>query len=148
FWAGLFLAVPMYFLGKRFGGWPIGFGAALLFQVLPVPVRSTVDTLSEGTYLLCAVCCLWCAIAGLDSKKILWLLVSGFWGGLAYLARPEGALLPLCLVGTMLWLRAQHRWEISWPRVWVAAAAVSMATLLVVAPYWLTIGRLSSKVTF
>lgn len=146
--AGLLLIVPMYFLGRRLGGRAVGFGAALLFQVLPVPVHVTADTLSEGTYLLCAALSLWAGVAGLDSRRLSLLLLAGACGGLAYLTRPEGALLPLCLVLTLLGLRWRGCWAMSWPRVAAAVASVGAATVLVVAPYCLTIGQLSPKGTF
>ena len=147
FLAGLLLVVPMYFVGKRLGGRGVGFGAALLFQVMPVPVRVTVDTLTEGTYLLFAALALWTALIGLDTRRLRWLCLAGACGGLAYLARPEGALLPMSIVLTLLGLWWLGRWE-GWRKTGVALAGVSAATLLVVVPYWWTIGGLSAKETF
>jgi hypothetical protein len=143
-WTGLLLVVPMYFVGKRLGGRTVGFGAALLFQVLPVPVRVTADTLSEGLHLLCVACGIWSALHALETRRLPWFLVSGLCGGLAFLARPEGALLPLCLVLTLGLLRLLGR-ETSWRQTSLRAAAVSLATLMVVAPYWLTIRKFSPK---
>lgn len=148
FTAGLLLAIPMYFLGKRLGGWSIGFTGALLFQVLPVPVRITVDTLSEGTYLLLTVTALWAALRGLDTKHLRWFLLAGVFGGLAYLTRPEGVLVPLCTVLALLGLRSWGWWQASWAKTGACLASLGVAALLVIAPYCCTIGRLSPKRTF
>src|SRR5207249_2546738 len=50
--AGVLLVVPTYLLGRMLFGRNVGFAAALLFQVLPVPARITSDGLAEGLYLL------------------------------------------------------------------------------------------------
>src|SRR5581483_6204498 len=49
--ATVLLVVPLYLIGRILFGRNVGFAAALLFQVLPVPAKVTSDGLSEGVYL-------------------------------------------------------------------------------------------------
>ena len=145
--AGLLLIVPMYFVGKRLGGRSLGFGAALFFQVMPAP-RSRHGGHPDRRILpaLCRVA-IWTAIAGWNRggcRGWCWRACAAAW---LISTRPEAALLPICILVTLLaqrwWFAAKHTWR----HTCAAVACVSLATLCVVAPYWLTIGRISSKPT-
>src|SRR5207249_8303178 len=50
--AAVLLVLPTYLIGRMLFSRNVGFAAALLFQVLPVPARITSDGLTEGVYLL------------------------------------------------------------------------------------------------
>jgi hypothetical protein len=147
-WASVLACIPMYFLGKRLGGPWVGFGGTLLFITLPVPASVLADTLSEGAYLLCLVTGLWALTIGLEKRRLFWFATAGLCGGLAFLARPEGAMLPVVAVPLIIACKWRNWWPASWPRTLVIAATLSAFTLAVTIPYWATIGGLGKKTTF
>jgi hypothetical protein len=143
--AGILLVVPMYYLGKAlFNRWT-GCGAAALFQCLPVAARVTADALSEGTFLLYGIASLLLAVWALRARSPRWFALSGLTGGLAYLTRPEGAVIVLTamlMLTAMLFLKT---WKRGWWKAGQCAAALITACLIVVGPYWWSIGGLSVK---
>ena len=146
--AGILLVVPLYLLGREVFGRRVGFWAALLFQVLPVPARVTADALSEGVYLFWSAVALWAAVRGLRTRAPGWFALAGVAGGLAYLTRPEGALV-VCAAGFLaVALRVLGAWPVGWVRGFACGSCLAVATLATVLPYWLTIGGLSVKPSF
>lgn len=145
---GTLLSIPLFLLCRRLVGAWTAFGAALLFTVLPVPAQVTSDTLSEGTYLFWCAAALWLLAEGLCRGGWTWFAVAGLASGLAYLARPEGALLPIAGLAVLAWSWLRG-WEThGWRRPLAAALSLSLVTCATVAPYWLTIGKLGGKNTF
>jgi Dolichyl-phosphate-mannose-protein mannosyltransferase len=143
--AAVLLLVPMFYLGKAVWDVRIGFGASLLFQFLPVSAHHLTDGISESVYLLFVSWALVTAVWGLQTRRSRWFLVCGVSIGLAYLTRPEGALL-LCAVGlTLLGLQAHPHWRQSW-RTWLRnGACVTAAALLVGALYVWATGKFTTK---
>ena len=147
-WASALVCIPMYLLGKRLGGPWVGFGGTLLFIVLPMPAGVLADTLSEGTYLLCLVTGLWALTVGLETKRLFWFGTAGLFGGLAFLARPEGAMLPVVGIPIILAMKWRQVWPESWTRTLALATVLAALTLCVTVPYWATIGGFGKKNTF
>lgn len=145
-WASLLAVVPMYFLGRRLGGRWVGFAGTLLFLLLPMPAGVLADTLSEGTYLLCLLLAAWAALLGFETRRLPWFGVAGLFGGLAFLARPEGAMVAVS-VGTLL-LAARAMGHFSWRLTVFGGTWVLILTLMVVGPYWLANGGIGKKTTF
>lgn len=145
---GVVLVVPMFLLMRMLiGAWP-ALAATLLFQALPVPAQVTADTLSEGTYLFWMAVGMWLLAVGLPQAKWKWFIAAGLASGLAYLTRPEAAVLPVAVLAFLswAWLRGWEGYD--YRRVFAAAGGLVAAICLVVAPYWLTIGKLGGKSTF
>jgi len=134
------LVLTMFYLGRELFGVPVGFFAALLFQLLPASGRLLGDGLSEPLFYLFASLTLLAATRGLRQAAsgqacLRWLALSGVWAALAYLTRPEG--LVLAALTALLALLYGRSWR---------AAAVVVFTLLVLAgPYMVTIGGLTNK---
>jgi hypothetical protein len=143
--AGVLLAVPMYFLGKELFDRRVGFWGALLFQVLPVPARVTADTLTEGTYLLWVAMALLLAVQGLRTRSLHWFILAGLSGGLAYLVRPEGALIIVLTGVVLLFMQVVRAWRMPWSQAAKCAISLGLAGALTAAPYWYTIGGLTNK---
>jgi hypothetical protein len=142
---GVLLALPMFLIGRDLFDRRVGFWGALLFQVLPVPARVTADSLSEGTYLLFVASALYLGIRGIQTKLPRWFLLAGVAGGLAYLVRPEGALI-IALTGMVLLMMQVIRvWRMPWRQVFKCGAGLGTAAVLVASPYWYTIEGLSNK---
>jgi hypothetical protein len=145
---GVVLVVPMFLLVRKLvGPWP-ALAATLLFQTLPVPAQVTADTLSEGTYLFWMAVAMWLLAFGLPQARWKWFVPAGLASGLAYLTRPEAAVLPVAVLAFLswAWLRTWEGYD--WRRVLAAAGGLVAAICLVVAPYCLTIGKLGGKSTF
>src|SRR5262249_20273145 len=126
---GVLLAIPMYYLGKTlFGSW-VGFGAALLFQCLPVPARVTADALSERTFLLCAITSLLFGVWVLQTGPPRWFALRGLSGGIAYLTRPEGALILLTTMLVLGGMLLAGKWQGGWRSALICSAGLAVACL-------------------
>jgi hypothetical protein len=143
--AGVLLVLPLYYFGKELGGRKIAFWATLLFLCLPVTGRLLADGVSEGTYLLWCVTTLCLAVRGLRTGSLTGWLLAGVGAGLAYLTRPEAALVGASVLLVLLFARARGVLAQSWQQAGVRAAGFALAAALVVSPYWLAIGRISNK---
>jgi hypothetical protein len=141
--AGILLVVPMYLLGRMFGGKFVGFAGAAFFQVLPVAAHVTSDTLSEGCYLLGLSSALWFGCRGLRRSGIGNFLVAGGVAGMTYLVRPEGLLVVLVIGAVTAWQGLSKSWP--WSRVAACLAALTVGVSLVAVPYMMMIGRITNK---
>jgi hypothetical protein len=144
--AGLLLIVPLYYLGKELFDRRVAFWAVLLFQLLPASNRVLADGLSEATFLLFAVTALYLAVRALRTTAApLWFALAGLCGGLAYLVRPEGAVVVVAVGVVLLAVQAVRGWRRPW-RSWLAcAASLVLAAAVVGAPFVLITGRLTVK---
>ncbi|MBA4066124.1 MAG: hypothetical protein C0501_20880 [Isosphaera sp.] len=143
--AAVLLVVPMYLTGRILFGRNVGFAAALLFQVLPVPARVTSDALSEGLYLLCVSSAVLFGVRAVRRPGVGGFLLCGLAAGASYLVRPEGLLAGVA-VGLVVAAAAVGRY---WPRDRAAArlAALAVGVGLVAVPYAALIGKLTNKPT-
>jgi 4-amino-4-deoxy-L-arabinose transferase-like glycosyltransferase len=145
--AGTLLVVPMFYLGRELFGRTAGFWASVLFQVLPASCRVLSDGLSEATFLLFAATALYLAVRGLRTRSPGTFALCGLFGALAYLTRPEGALI-VGLTGVVL-LAAQFvpAWRRSWGRCAACTASLALATAVAGSPIPLATGKLALKPT-
>jgi hypothetical protein len=145
--AGVLLVLPIYFLGRELFDRRVAFWSALLFQCLPTSGRLLADGLSDPLFLLLAVTALTLAVRSLRTGSVLGFTLTGLTGGLAYLTRPEGAVVPVAAGLTLLGLQAVRRWRQPWGRVLRCGAGLSAATLAVALPFMLLIGGVTVKLT-
>lgn len=143
--AGVLLVVPCYFIGRQLFGTNVGFAAALLFQVLPVPAHVTSDALSEGLFLLLASAAVACGVRAVKSNSLGWCVGCGLAAGASYLVRPEGLMTAIAPVLVTLWGVVRGRVK-AVPGV-VRVAAVAAGVAVFAAPYVVAIGRLTNKPT-
>lgn len=140
--AGVLLVLPVYWLGRKLFDRSAGFWAALLLQFLPVFARDTADGLSDGPFLLCALSAVACGVWALDSSRVRpGLLICGMLSGLAYLVRPEGALVPLASALTIV-LQAKR---LGFGRVVVGVLVMAAGFGAVGGPYMAIIGGFTNK---
>ena len=114
--AGVLLVVPMFYLGKELFDRRVGFWATLLFQCLPDSSRVLADGLSEGVFLLLAATGLLLAVRALRGGSWILFGVCGLCSGLAYLTRPEGALIAAATGLVLLIVQMSPASRRSWPR--------------------------------
>lgn len=141
--AAVLLVVPTYLIGRMLFSRNVGFAAALLFQVLPVPARITSDGLTEGVYLLATSTAILLAVRAVTVPRISHFLLCGFACGASYLVRPEGLMIFAGPAAVVFWLGATRRW----PRDLALArfAALFVGLSLVAVPYMALIGKLTNK---
>jgi hypothetical protein len=143
--AAVLLVVPLYLIGRLLFGRDVGFAAALLFQVLPVPAKVTSDGLSEGVYLLVASVAILLAVRAARRPAVGGFLLCGLATGASYLVRPEGLMVAIATAVVILGAWAK--------RVTTRDAALGHLTALFVGvalvalPYMVLIGKLTNKPT-
>jgi hypothetical protein len=145
--AALLLVLPLYFLGCELFNPRIAFWGTALFQCLPATARSTADGLSEGVYFLFAVTAIWLAARALRTNSLTCFVFSGLATGLAYMTRPEGALILIASGFVLLALQFVTSLRRSWPRVVVSGACLVLAALVAGSPYFLVVGKFTNKPT-
>jgi hypothetical protein len=143
--AALALLVPMYFLGKELFDRQVGFWGALLFQYLPVSGHHLSDGISEALFLFLTAMALWrgvLAVRRYQPREFAW---SGLWGGLAYLTRPEGAVVVLAVGLMLIGMQLAACWRKPWPRFVACLVSLSVAAGTVGGIYVVTTGKFTNK---
>ncbi|MCI0699791.1 MAG: glycosyltransferase family 39 protein, partial [Planctomycetia bacterium] len=143
--AALLLVVPTYLIGRMLFSRNVGFAAALLFQVLPVPARITSDGLSEGVYLFATAVAIMLAVRAVRRPGIAGFLLCGLATGASYLVRPEGLLVAMGPGAVALWLGFRRQWprDVALARL----TALTVGVAFVAVPYMALIGKFSNKPT-
>ena len=104
-------------LGRQFFDRPVSFLGALLYQYLPISAQHLSDGISEPAFLLFLVSGLLQAVHAMRGRQRLALPLCGYVAGLAYLIRPEGAMiLPafgIVLIGDAISLGVAHALDAS-----------------------------------
>jgi hypothetical protein len=145
--ASILLVVPMFLLGRGMFDRRAGLVAALLFQCLPTSGRLMADGLSEPLFLLCACTAVLFAHYGLRKGSPWWFAGVGLFGALAYLTRPEGAILVAATGLVLVALQAFARWRRPWPSFLASSVLLAWGALTVAGPFVLIVGHLTTKNT-
>lgn len=143
--AAVLLVIPTYMIGRMLFSRNVGFAAALLFQVLPVPARITSDGLTEGVYLLATGSAIMLGVRAVRRPRVSNFLLCGLATGASYLVRPEGLMVAAGPGAVVLWLGFTRRWPRDLALGRLTALLVGVA--LVSVPYMVLIGKLSNKTT-
>src|SRR5262249_11688551 len=133
--AGVLLVVPMFFLGRELFDRRVGFWAALLFQCLPASGRILADGLSEALFLLFAASAFWLAVVAFTRRSPWPFAGVGLFGALAYLTRPEGALIVAAAGVVLVALQALRTTRRPLGNFALSAASLALATLLIAGPF-------------
>lgn len=141
--AAVLLVVPTFLTGRMLFGRNVGFAAALLFQVLPVPARITGDALAEGLYLLVSASALVLGVRAVRRPGVGGFLLCGLACGAGYLVRPEGLMVAVAVGAVAAWLGFTRRWPRDLTLGRLTALGVGVA--LVAAPYMVLIGKMTNK---
>jgi hypothetical protein len=145
--ASLLLLYPMYHLGRLLLGRPAGFWGSLLFQCWPISGRHLSDGISETLFLLLVASALLQAVRAVEGHRVWRFALCGLFCGLAYLTRPEGALL-LPIVGIVLLCQQRSpAWRCSWRRCFAGGATMALVALSVGSVYVQATGRITNKLS-
>jgi hypothetical protein len=145
--AGIFLVLPMYFLGRELFDRRVGFWASVLFQCLPTSSRIMADALSESTYLLFAATALLWAVQAVRTRSAVRAALCGLFIGLAYLTRPEGFLILPAALLVLLAAQMVPAWRGPARRTLACGVCLIAATAAVGGPYVAIIHQLTNKPT-
>jgi 4-amino-4-deoxy-L-arabinose transferase-like glycosyltransferase len=129
------LVIPLYLLARDAFGDQAAWLGCLLVMANPLVSSIVVNVLSESTFLLFWTWGLWAAVRFFREGRFHWLPLAIGFGILAYLARPEGMLLPLAMVLTLGILPFHHYTRINWPRWWRAVAFLVLGSLALAGPF-------------
>ncbi len=143
--AAILLVVPLYLIGRILFNRNVGFAAALLFQVLPVPARVTSDGLSEGVYLLAAAVAIFLGVRAARRPGIGICLLCGMATGASYLVRPEGLLIAVAVTLVFVGAAVTRRWPRDATLGRLTALGVGIA--LIAVPYMVLIGGFTRQPT-
>jgi 4-amino-4-deoxy-L-arabinose transferase-like glycosyltransferase len=135
----------MYFLGKAVWDARAGFGGALLYQFLPLSGHHLSDGMSESLFVLWIACALLAAVWGVQSGRVRWFATCGLMTGLAYLTRPEGAIVLAAAGLALLAMQLRTDWRQPWPRLVGQGICLAAPAVLVGACYFVPVGRFTAK---
>jgi hypothetical protein len=143
--ASVLIVIPMYLLGRELFDRFVAFWACALFQCLPSASPVMADGLSEGVYLLFAAAALLAAARGLRRGRAVAFAGCGVFGALAYLVRPEGALVPAATGLVLIAVQIVPAWRWPWRRAVACGLSLVLSALAIGGPYVAVIGRLTVK---
>jgi Dolichyl-phosphate-mannose-protein mannosyltransferase len=146
--ASMLLILPMYFLGRQFFDRTVSFGGALLYQYLPISGQLMSDGVSEPIYLVFLVSGLLQMVQAVRERSVWRSQLCGVFTGLAYLTRPEGALILPTFAGVLIALQFRAAWRCSWRQFLECGTSAAVCAALVGSVYVVTTGHLSNKPTF
>jgi 4-amino-4-deoxy-L-arabinose transferase-like glycosyltransferase len=145
--ASLVLIVPMYHLGRQFFARPVSFFGTLLYQYLPISAQNLSDGISEPIYLVLMTTALLQAVHAVRERSVWRCCWCGAFTGLAYLTRPEGALVLPAFVAVLVAMQIWPAWRGSWLQFCKCGLAATTSALLVGSVYFGTTGKFSNKPT-
>src|SRR5206468_3708483 len=105
------------------------------------------DGLSEATFLLFAATALLFGVMAFQKPSMIRYVLCGFFGALAYLTRPEGALILLAAAMVWLGIQAFRAWRRPWREWLIDGGLMAVTALLVASPYCVAIGGVTNKPT-
>ena len=143
--AALLLIVPMYLLGRTLIGRNPAFAAALFFQILPLPARTTADALTEGLYMLGVTTALFLGVRAVRQPGVGRFIICGIAAGATYLVRPEGLIVAAGVGAVALGMGLTRRWprDLAMGRIIALAFGVALTTC----PYMMLIQNITNKPT-
>jgi hypothetical protein len=139
------LVIPVYLLTLEVFGPSTAWLGCLVVIVNPVLGNAVINVLSESSFLFFWTWGLWSAVRFLREGRFVWLPLTISFGAMAYLCRPEGMLLPLALVVTLLALPLHRATRIYWPRWWAALGFLVVGSLVLVGPYIVVKGGIGTR---
>jgi len=137
---GALQIVPVFLLARRLAGRGAAIAAGVLLAIHPHSCRLAGDVMTEGTYYLFFLSAVWFGyVAGADRR---WgaSILAGVCAGLAYLARPEGAIV-VGMVGVWIVVSGARQWR----GMVLRGALLTLAFAVVIFPYLLGIRVVAGK---
>src|SRR5260370_40158607 len=134
--AAVLLVFPMFYLGKVLLNHRVGFWGALLFQFLPLSGHLLSDGCSEALYLFFVASAMLAGVKAIQGNSPWRFGLCAALCGLAYLTRPEGALVLAASGMVLLGMQWVPAWRRPWPRMIACGSSLAVAALLVGSLYF------------
>ena len=141
----LLLILPSYFLGRQFFGRTVSFWGTLLYQYLPISAQHLSDGISEPVFLLLLVTGLWQGVCAIRQRQPWHAALCGLCTGLAYLTRPEGALLLPAFGLALVAVQFRAEWCSTWRRFAAIGSMNVLGAVLIGSIYVYATGTLTNK---
>jgi Dolichyl-phosphate-mannose-protein mannosyltransferase len=145
--ASLLLIVPMYFLGRQFFDRTVNFWSVILYQYLPISAQHLSDGISEPIFLVLLVSGLLQAVHAIRERTLWRSVLCGLFTGLAYLTRPEGALILPAFAGVLIVLQFRSEWRCAWQRFFACGTSALVTAALIASIYVAATGRITNKLS-
>ena len=143
--AGILLVIPLYLASRELFGGKSAWAACVFAYLAPVTGHVFADGLSEAWFLMLWTWGVWTSLRFLREGGLGWLMGSVVFGSLAYLCRPEGVLLPVALMATLVVSVLVPKARLSRRRWWSAFLFLVVGGLSLVGPYVALKGGVGTK---
>lgn len=143
--SGVLLVIPIYLISLEVFGPANAWLACFLLYLLPFNGHVLADALSESTFLLFWSWGLWAALRFLREGRLFWLPLVIALSVVAYLTRPEGLILPVALLGSLLLLSVFYAGEMPRKKAWCAIGVLVAGPILAAGPFMIMKGGISTK---
>lgn len=143
--ASLLLILPMYFLGRQFFERTVCFWAVILHQYLPISGQHLSDGISEPIYLVLLSSGLLQAVHAVRDHSVWRCQLCGLFTGLAYLTRPEGALILPSLLIALFVAQIVPAWRSTRLRYLECSLAAATTAMVVGSIYVFATGQITNK---
>ncbi len=143
--SGVLLVIPLYLISLELFGASRAWVACLFIYLVPFNGHVLADALSESTFLLFWAWGLWSSLKLLGTARLRWLFPVVIASALAYLTRPEGLVILLSLVATLIVLPFCRSLEFPAGQCWWALGLLLMGGLVAAGPFMFLKGGISSK---
>ena len=120
--AGVLAVIPIYLVAIELIGAANAWLACLLIYMIPINSHVMADAMSESAFLLFGCFGLWSTLKFLRTARLTWLPLVIIFSLLAYLTRPEGLVVPVSLLATLVLLKIRPSLEFpKWSSRWAFA---------------------------
>jgi hypothetical protein len=143
--SGVLLVIPIYLISLEVFGPASAWLACFLIYLLPFNGHVLADTLSESTFLLFWSWGVWAALRFLRRGGLFWLPLVIALSVLAYLTRPEGLILPVALLATLILITFFCAGELPRKNRWWAIGLLVVGPILAAGPFMIIKGGISTK---
>jgi 4-amino-4-deoxy-L-arabinose transferase-like glycosyltransferase len=143
--AGTLVVLPLYLIALELFGARGAWISCLLIYLVPFNGHVLADALSESTFLFFWSFGVWSSLKLLRTARLVWLVPGVVASALAYLTRPEGLVILVALVGTLIALPLWRSPEFPMKKVGWALGLLMGAGLAAAGPFMILKGGISSK---
>jgi hypothetical protein len=143
--AGVLLVIPIYLVSADVIGPSRAWLAVFLIYLLPCDSHILADAMSESTFLLFWTWGIWSTLRFLRAGRLVWLPLAVAFSVLAYLTRPEGLILPVALLFTLILLFLDRSPGIPAAKRGWAIVMLVVGPIALAGPFMIMKGGISTK---
>jgi hypothetical protein len=143
--AGVLVVLPLYLIALELFGASRAWISCLFIYLVPFNGHVLADALSESTFLLFWSVGVWASLKLLRTPRLVWLVPIIAASALAYLTRPEGLVILVSLVGTLIVFPFWRSLEFPAVQTRWALGLLIGGALVAAGPFMLLKGGISSK---